>query len=143
MKQNVDVLRTMISSHPYNTWPLHVKAFTTEAHDAWKVAASGLKTSRSPLPPGFTITVELEGVDGKSGQPGTGRMGPIDVSDGKKPPLLARHVEALTSLSDNFSSSILNKNDQVLSNRDLICSVCQENLPHYSSVCDSLECTAL
>ena len=37
----------------------------------------------SPLPPGFTCTLELEGVDGKSGHPGSGRQGPISVNDGK------------------------------------------------------------
>ena len=37
----------------------------------------------SPLPPGFTCTLELEGVDGKSGHVGSGRQGPISVDDGK------------------------------------------------------------
>jgi hypothetical protein len=35
-------------------------------------------------PPGITLTEEYEGVDGKSGLPGAGRTGPIDVTDSKK-----------------------------------------------------------
>ncbi|PIL28766.1 hypothetical protein GSI_08810 [Ganoderma sinense ZZ0214-1] len=34
-----------------------------------------------PLPLGVKVVTELEGVDGKSGKPGSGRSGPIDVSD--------------------------------------------------------------
>ena len=37
-----------------------------------------------PLPLGMTSTEEYEGVDGKSGSPGSGRVGPIDVTDGKR-----------------------------------------------------------
>lgn len=62
--------------HPFNTWPLHVKLFTKEAAQHWKTAEDVL-----PLPPGFTCSVELEGVDGKSGHPGSGRQGPISVDD--------------------------------------------------------------
>ena len=68
------IVRTMISKHPFNTWPLHVKLFTEEAVQCWKAFANA-------LPPGFTCSVELEGVDGKSGHPGSGRQGPIDVDD--------------------------------------------------------------
>ena len=67
----------MISKHPFNTWPLHVKLFTEEAVQCWKAFAN----IGPPLPPGFTCSVELEGVDGKSGHPGSGRQGPIDVDD--------------------------------------------------------------
>jgi hypothetical protein len=69
----------MISKHPFNTWPLHVKLFTEEAVQCWKAFAN----ADPPLPPGFTCSVELEGVDGKSGHPGSGRQGPIDVDDGR------------------------------------------------------------
>lgn len=68
----------MISKHPFNTWPLHVKLFTEEALQYWKAFAH----DDPPLPPGFTCSVELEGVDGKSGHPGSGRQGPIEVDDG-------------------------------------------------------------
>jgi len=36
-----------------------------------------------PLPTGFTCTLELKGVDGKSGHVGSGRRGPISVNNGK------------------------------------------------------------
>lgn len=70
----------MISNHPYITWPLHVKLFTQEAVKGWEDAAKAAEAL--PLPPGFTCSVELEGVDGKSGKPGSGRKGPINVKDG-------------------------------------------------------------
>ena len=69
----------MITSHPYNSWPLHVKFFTEEARKAWQDAG---KVVTTPLPQGFTTVVELEGVDGKSGNVGSGRKGPILVADG-------------------------------------------------------------
>jgi len=68
-------------SHPYNTWPLRVKLFTTEGEKAWSDAARD--GDDLPLPRGFTCTVELEGVDGKSGKAGIGRTEPIDVNDGE------------------------------------------------------------
>ncbi|KAG6821039.1 hypothetical protein H0H93_007929 [Arthromyces matolae] len=67
----------MISTHPYNTWPLHVKLFTDEAVSAWSEAARDSKS----LPPGFTCSIELEGVDGKAGRKGSGRQEPISVQD--------------------------------------------------------------
>ena len=72
--------RTMISSSPYNTWPLHVTVFTEEANKAWQSAAEVVP--EASLPHGFTYTVELEGVDGKNGHNGSGRTGPISVTDG-------------------------------------------------------------
>lgn len=69
----------MICSHPYNTWPLHVKLFTEEAVKAWKDACAGL--DKGTVPPGFTCVTELEGVDGKSGKAGLGRIAPIDTTD--------------------------------------------------------------
>lgn len=70
----------MISICPYNTWPLHVKLFTDEAVKWWQAAAEDV--GALPLPSGFTCSVELEGVDGKSGIAGSGRQGPISVKDG-------------------------------------------------------------
>lgn len=72
------IVHTMITRHPFNTWPLHVKLFTEEAVNLWKAASSA-----KSAPPGFTCSVELEGVDGKSGHSGTGRKGPIAVDDGR------------------------------------------------------------
>jgi structure-specific endonuclease subunit SLX1 len=69
----------MVTAHPYNMWPLHVKFFTSTSKKAWDEA-----TVSQPLPPGMTFMEEYEGVDGKSGLPGSGRVGPIDVTDGKK-----------------------------------------------------------
>lgn len=77
---NVRIVRTMISTHPFNTWPLHVKIFTEEVANQWRAADAD---GRLPLPLGFTYTVELEGVDGQSGHPGSGRKGPISVDDGQ------------------------------------------------------------
>lgn len=66
----------MVRVHPYTTWPLHVKLFTKEALEMWSDASR--KTT--PLQ-GLSVAVELEGVDGKSGEIGSGRTGPIDVTD--------------------------------------------------------------
>ena len=79
----------MISNHPYNTWPLQLKIFTPEALKCWEdLSKSKTATSAAPpLPEGFSVDVELEGVDGKSGMVGTGRKKPIDVKDGVLDPL--------------------------------------------------------
>ena len=71
----------MIAYPPYNRWPLHVKIFTEDALKAWQDASKSLDND-FPLPLGFTFSIELEGVDGKSGLAGSGRSGPIEVSDG-------------------------------------------------------------
>jgi len=70
----------MISNHPYNTWPLHVKLFTEEAVKGWQDAIKDVVPL--PLPSGFTCSIELEGVDGRSGNVGSGRQVPISVKDG-------------------------------------------------------------
>ena len=70
----------MVSSHPFSTWPLSVRLFTTEAQKAWNNA--GKADEMPPLPIGIEVVTELEGVDGKSGILGSGRTGPIDVTDG-------------------------------------------------------------
>lgn len=77
------VARGMVGSHPYNTWPLYVKLFTKEAAKAWD-DANKVDASTLPVLPGLVSVVELEGVDGKSGQLGTGRTGSIIVTDGKQ-----------------------------------------------------------
>jgi len=74
------IAHTMITRHPFNTWPLHVKLFTEEAVKFWEVAS--IAKDASAMPPGFTCSIELEGVDGKSGHVGSGRNGPIDIEDG-------------------------------------------------------------
>jgi structure-specific endonuclease subunit SLX1 len=67
----------MLATHPYTSWPLRVKLFTPQAVKYWAAACK----NASPLPPGFTYCVELEGVDGKRDDVGSGRVGPIDVTD--------------------------------------------------------------
>ena len=86
LKARVNVVRIMIASHPYSNWPLHVKLFNTEAVRAWEGAGRG----NAQLPMGFTCAIELEGVDGKKADlhVGSGRRGPIDVSDGKLEPMI-------------------------------------------------------
>ncbi|KDR75326.1 hypothetical protein GALMADRAFT_545850 [Galerina marginata CBS 339.88] len=129
LKKNIIIVRAMISKHPFNTWPLHVKLFTEEAVRHWKAAAAD---DALPLPPGFTCSVELEGVDGKSGHPGSGRKGPISVDDSE------------------FTSSLLAKNTSLLaSGQSLDCSICHELIENYSTaplrsaLCPSSECVAV
>lgn len=75
----IRIVRAMISRHPFDKWPLQVKIFTEEVANIWKKADLDPALA---LPPGFTYTVELEGVDGKSGHPGTGRTESISIDDG-------------------------------------------------------------
>lgn len=79
----------MISTHPYNIWPLQIKLFTEEAVKFWDQSCGNSKTkskaagvSLAPLPPQFSYTIELEGVDGRSGYADSKRTGPISVRDG-------------------------------------------------------------
>lgn len=74
----------MIATPPWNKWPLHVKLFTDEAVRGWTAITKEKDQSLLPLPTGFTVSQELEGVDGKSGKRGSGRTGPISVKDGNK-----------------------------------------------------------
>ncbi|PPQ93680.1 hypothetical protein CVT25_012739 [Psilocybe cyanescens] len=113
VKKNVTIVRTMISTHPFNTWPLHVKIFTEEVANQWRAADAD---GRLPLPLGFTYTVELEGVDGQSGHPGSGRKGPISVDDAE------------------FTSEILSKSRKIVdSGRALNCSICHEPIENFST----------
>ena len=86
LNARVNVVRTMIVSYPYSNWPLHVKLFSTEAVKAWDVSGR----TNPHLPMGFTSAIELEGVDGKKADVnvGSGRRGPIDVSDGMFEPVV-------------------------------------------------------
>jgi hypothetical protein len=72
----------MLASVPYTTWPLHVTFFTEEAERTWRVVNTELENDYT-LPAGFTTCTQLEGVDGKTGASGSGRTGPIDVTDGE------------------------------------------------------------
>jgi len=78
----------MLSLPPYSSWPLHMKLFHIDAVHAWNEAAEIVPNAH--LPVGLTVSVELEGVDGK-GTPGPSavtfvptrgtRTTPIDVKD--------------------------------------------------------------
>lgn len=90
LKTNIQNVRMMLSSHPYNLWPLHVKFFTHEANKVWN-------QELGDLPTGLTCVTELEGVDGKSGLVGSGRVGPVDVTDGATTSrILAKHTSLPT-----------------------------------------------
>ncbi|KAF8972892.1 hypothetical protein BDZ97DRAFT_1649124, partial [Flammula alnicola] len=130
LKKNIAIVRTMIAKHPFNIWPLHVKLFTEEAVKCWNASASA--NDVFPLPPGFTCAVELEGVDGKSGLPGSGRQGPISVDDAE------------------FTSALLAKNTSLMaSGQSLECSICHEPLlnpstdPLSTTLCPSTGCVAV
>ncbi|KAJ6497838.1 hypothetical protein C8R45DRAFT_984418 [Mycena sanguinolenta] len=129
VNSNIRTVRLMLSTHPWSTWPLHVKLFTEMSVKGWNAAND---KSAVPLPLGFTCAVELEGVDGKSGQSGSGRHGPLKVDD------------AL------FTSPHLAKNTALLaSNRRLTCSICNEDVLNYSTdhlkttLCPNTGCTAV
>lgn len=126
LKKSILVARLMLSSHPYNIWPLHVKIFTADAMRHWGDAAR----STPPLPSGLTVEIELEGVDGKSGKPGTGRTGAIDVTD------------------DAFTKAHLAKHKSMHSSTHA-CAVCNEHLdlrttdPLTLALCPSKSCTSI
>jgi structure-specific endonuclease subunit SLX1 len=124
------IFRTMISMSPFNTWPLHVKLFTHEAEQYWK----DCNDVASPLPPGFTCTLELEGVDGKSGYVGSGRQGPMITNDGKLLLSISSRL-AYTFPTEEFASTILAK-DTVISaaGRNVECAICREPVLTYAVV---------
>ena len=102
------IVKKMLALNPYATWPLHVKLFTREAVKHWydtRVADDSTSPSSKPkstrgvlkeipsaeileaeMPKGFTVSVEMEGVDGKTGEREDiekGRGSPIEVTDGE------------------------------------------------------------
>ncbi|CAE6488225.1 unnamed protein product [Rhizoctonia solani] len=83
LKTKILAARTMLPISPYNTWPLHVKIFTEEAKALWDEVQE-IETNE-PLPKGLTVSVELEGVDGKLAtsvhRRHGARTGPIEVKD--------------------------------------------------------------
>lgn len=130
------VLHGMIASHPYNTWPLHVKVFTEEADKHWHLVANA-SSSRFNLPLGFTCTVELEGVDGKSGSKGSGRLGAIDVKDGAQygsssGPHSDKSAELFTTAHLTKAASLDATNTR--------CSICREPILDLASVNVSVFC---
>lgn len=126
------IARTMISSSPYNTWPLHVKFFTEEAQKAWKDA--GKVVPDASLPPGFTTVLELEGVDGKSGHRGSGRTGAIQVADGESSTLYRSRLSRHNSLViEQFTASHLKKSDK-FSAAAPNCAICHDPIIDFKKV---------
>ncbi|KAG8792489.1 Slx4p interacting protein [Ceratobasidium sp. 428] len=134
LKTKILVARTMLPMAPYNTWPLHVKIFTEEAKKLWdEVQQPGLDT---PLPRGFTYSVEYEGVDGKAPIPAapkpTTRTGPIDVKDAR---FTLSHIDQYQSIIDQDAP--------------LSCSVCgksiaEKKVDHLTiALCPHTTCSAL
>ncbi|KAJ7072526.1 hypothetical protein C8F01DRAFT_250575 [Mycena amicta] len=128
LNSNIRAVRLMIATHPWSTWPLHVKLFTPAAVKGWTAA----QKTTPPLPQGFTYTVELEGVDGKSGVVGSGRDGPIIVDDAE------------------FTSALLAKSTVLLASGTRIsCVVCNELISNYSTdplatvLCPAAACSAV
>ncbi|KAF7298152.1 Structure-specific endonuclease subunit SLX1 [Mycena chlorophos] len=117
LNNNIRAVRLMIGTHPYKTWPLHIKLFTEQAVKGWNTA----QKTTPPLPPGFTSTIELEGVDGRSGIAGTGRKVPICVDDA------------------TFTSAHLSKNTALLASGALI--RCADSLT--TALCPALGCSAV
>ncbi len=126
----------MITRHPFNTWPLHVKLFTEEAVNLWKAASSA--KGAPPMPPGFTCSIELEGVDGKSGHPGSGRKGLIAVDDGRSSSFIHTSLQIFRlffPLQAEFTNAYLAKHTALLAtSRRLECNVCHRSLHEYASV---------
>ncbi|KAL0072788.1 Slx4p interacting protein [Marasmius tenuissimus] len=113
------ILRYMITNHPYNTWPLQLKIFTPEALKCWEDLSKGKAAANTtpPLPRGFSVDTELEGVDGKSGMVGSGRKKPIEVKD------------------EEFTSSHIKKNlELIASGSTPVCAICKDKLTGYATV---------
>ncbi|KAF7321451.1 Structure-specific endonuclease subunit SLX1 [Mycena kentingensis (nom. inval.)] len=128
LNSNIRAVRLMLATHPYSTWPLHVKLFTDAAVKGWTLA----QKSAPALPPGFTYQIELEGVDGKSGKAGSGRDGPLAVDDAQ------------------FTSVLLAKNTALLASSGAIsCIICKEHIPNYTAdalstgLCPAPSCSAV
>ena len=123
----------MIARHPFNTWPLHVKLFTEEAVKIW-VAASAAKHAPA-MPPGFICSIELEGVDGKSGLRGSGRKGPIAVKDGQIPCFVYESILAYLFSTAEFTYAHLAKHTSLLATRRrLECNICHKPIDSYAMV---------
>ncbi|KZV60185.1 hypothetical protein PENSPDRAFT_594370, partial [Peniophora sp. CONT] len=129
LKASAKVGRMMVTHPPYTSWPLHAKLFTAEAVKLWETFN---KDSSVPaLPRGFTTQVELEGVDGESGHTGSGRTGPLDVSD------------------IVFTTAHLIKHNVIVARDQHTCAVCRAPIHDYQTaplkvaLCTNTQCTAV
>ena len=118
----------MVTAHPYNMWPLHVKFFTSLSKKEWDEAIVS-----QPLPTGMTFSEEYEGVDGRSGLPGSGRVGPIDITDGR---VRASHVSDVTEEHvGEFSARHMEKSSSVRTLlRNPKCTICPNRIENYHLV---------
>ncbi|KAF8688408.1 Structure-specific endonuclease subunit SLX1, partial [Rhizoctonia solani] len=134
LRTKILVAHTMLSVAPYNTWPLHVKIFTDEAKNIWDEICR--VDTNGPLPQGSTVSVELEGVDGRAYVPVSRRTqmrtGPIDVKDTK------------------FNSSHIHKYQSLVNQQtQLSCCICSSdiNVKHVDhlriALCPGGDCTAI
>lgn len=119
----------MVAAHPYNMWPLHVKFFVDTSKKAWDQAVVS-----QPLPLGITFAEEYEGVDGKSGLPGSGRVGPIDVTDGKKVHTVT-HSVFVEECVGQFSVQHMGKSSSIRTiPHNPKCTICLKPVENYHSV---------
>ena len=87
-----------------------------------------------PLPSGMTFTEEYEGVDGKSGLLGSGRIGPIDVTDGKKV-YIAIGLAFAEERVGRFSVQHMQKHSSLMATLyGFECIICSKPVENYHSV---------
>ena len=121
----------MICCSPYNTWPLHVKIFRPEALKEWENATKAIPD----MPPGFTVSVELEGVDGNGLGDDSGWGGPIDVRDSQYT-WCDQKDRQLINLSLPYTMQHLRKWEMLLSKVDSAdCAVCSGRIDLKQPVC--------
>ena len=119
----------MVTAHPYNMWPLHIKFFTRMSKKAWDEA-----TVSQSLPAGMTFAEEYEGVDGRSGLSGSGRVGPVDITDGR---VCVGHTPDVTKnhAIGQFSAQHMQKSSSLRTVlRDPKCVICSTPVKAYHSV---------
>ncbi|KAG9039258.1 Slx4p interacting protein [Tulasnella sp. JGI-2019a] len=119
LKTKVAVVRRMLTISPYNKWPLRVKLYAPEAVMLW----DSLDSVSPPLPRGFSKSIELEGVDGKSGATGSGRIGPIDITDSQ---FTSEHLEKYHALLEGQATCQ--------------CAVCEDDISLPTTVSRSHTC---
>ncbi len=157
----LSVVQAMLRTHPYTTWPLHVKLFTRDAVKCWvstmtahgsdsgelkKTGGRSKKLVIIPsaaeltdgLPRGMVVTVELEGVDGSGKDESLDerprRKGPIEVTDGVYAPCSGA-FETKKNSAETFTSAHLAKQTRLLASKPVHpCSVCNEPIDLASSV---------
>ncbi|KAJ3571004.1 hypothetical protein NP233_g4044 [Leucocoprinus birnbaumii] len=200
---NVLVLQQLIRTHPFSTWPLHVKLFTEDATQCWNELAytspfvsayqyqsqshnpdgnnhslgdekiegqmfSSQQSYGQLFPPGFTCSVELEGVDGCSGIKGSGRVGPVPITDVTQQPTYGLHqllrsagklrdmeifspgLRSFTMSLEQFTLPYLDKYRALIATgQDLHCSVCSTPMHDFPfdhlgvTLCTHTGCTSI